>query len=110
MKGHEGIIKLRKQGKSPELILLDDFAHESPMTDWEEYDSVPTVCVHHDAIEGLDLRFMVGCRVSITSHDEERAKRLFAACKAAGARWIAASHMINLGEVHKSGWSELYHG
>ena len=110
MKGHEGIIKLRLKGKAPELILLDDFSHPSPMTDWEGYDSMPTVCVHGDAIEGLDLRFLVGCKVSVTSHDLDRAKRLFNACKAAGATWVAVSHVMHLGEMSKSGWTEFYSG
>ena len=110
MKGHEGIIKLRLKGKAPELVLLDDFSHPSPMTDWEGYDSMPTVCVHGDALEGLDLRFLVGCRVSVTSHSEDRAKRLFNACKTAGATWVAASHVMHLGEMSKTGWSEFYSG
>ena len=110
MKGHEGIIKLRLAGKAPELILLDDLSHPSPLTDWEGYDSMPTVCVHKDAIEGLDLRFLVGCKVSVTSHTEDRAKRLFNACKAAGAKWVAASHTEMRGEVAKTGWMDFYHG
>ena len=110
MKGHEGIIKLRLAGKAPELVLLDDLSFPSPLTDWEGYDSIPTVCVHKDAIEGLDLRFLVGCKVSVTSHTEDRAKRLFNACKAAGAKWVGASHTKMVGEVAKTGWMELWHG
>lgn len=110
MKGHEGIIKLRLAGKTPELILLDDLTHPSPLTDWEGYDSMPTVCVHKDPIEGLDLRFLVGMKVSITSATEDRAKRLFEACKAAGAKWVAASHTEIHGEMAKTGWMELYYG
>lgn len=110
MKGHEGIIKLRLAGKAPELIFLDDLSHPSPLTDWEGYDSMPTVCVHKDAIEGLDLRFLVGCKVSVTSHTEDRAKRLFNACKAAGAKWVGASYTKMVGEVAKTGWMDFYHG
>ena len=108
MKGHEGIIKLRLAGKAPQLILLDDLSFPSPLTDWEEYDSMPTVCVHKDAIEGLDLRFLVGCKVSVTSHSEYRAKRLFNACKEAGAKWVAASHTEMHGEMAKTGWTGFY--
>jgi hypothetical protein len=110
MKGHEGIIKLRLAGKAPELILLDDLSFSSPLTDWEGYDSMPTVCVHKEPIEGLDLRFLVGCKVSVTSHNLERAKRLFNACKEAGATWVAASHTEMHGEMAKTGWMEFYHG
>lgn len=110
MKGHEGIIKLRLAGKAPELVLLDDLSFPSPLTDWEGYESMPTVCVHKEPIEGLDLRFLVGCKVSVTSHSEDRAKRLFNACKAAGATWVAASHTEMRGEVAKTGWMDFYHG
>lgn len=110
MRGHEGIIKLRLAGKTPKLILLDDLTHPSPLTDWEGYDSMPTVCVHKDPIEGLDLRFLVGLKVSVTSHSEDRAKRLFEACKAAGAKWVGASHTEVHGYKAKTGWMELYYG
>ena len=110
MKGHEGIIKLRLAGKAPELVLLDDLSHPSPFTDWEGYDSMPVVCVHKDPIEGLDLRFLVGCKVSVTSHSEDRAKRLFNACKRAGAKTVASAHSFIDGEVSKTGWVEVWHG
>jgi hypothetical protein len=109
MKGHEGIIKMRQQGLAPVMISLDDFRFPSPLTDWEEYGAQPTVCVHKEPIERLDLRFLVGMKVSITSHTEDRAKRLFDACKAAGAKFVAASHTAMVGEVAKTGWVEIYY-
>jgi len=110
MKGHEGNIKMRQQGLAPAMISLDDFNFPSPLTNWETNNDTPTVCVHRDAIEGLDLRFLVNMRVSITSHTEDRAKRLFNACKAAGAKWVGASHTVITGEVAETGWVEIYHG
>ena len=110
MKGHEGIIKMRKKGYAPAMISLDDFSFPSPTATWEEKDHAPTVCVHKEAIEGLDLRFLVNMRVSVTSCSEDRAKRLFNACKAAGATWVAASHTELDGEVAKTGWMDFYHG
>ena len=110
MKGHEGIIKMRKQGYAPHIVHIDDYAYKSPLTDWEEQDQVPTVCVNKDALEMLDLRFLVNMRVSVTSHTEDRAKRLFNACKVAGAKWVGASHTEMRGEVAKTGWVEIWHG
>jgi hypothetical protein len=110
MRGQEGIIKMRKQGFAPAMISLDDFNFPSPLTNWEINGDTPTVCIHRDAIERLDLRFLVNMRVSITSSTEDRAKRLFEACKAAGAKWVGASHTEMHGEVAKTGWVEIYHG
>ena len=110
MRGQDGIIKMRKQGFAPAMISLDDFNFPSPLTNWQTNGDTPTVCVHRDAIEGLDLRFLVNMRVSITSASEDRAKRLFNACKAAGAKWVGASHTVLVGEVARTGWLEIYHG
>ena len=41
---------------------------------------------------------------------EDRAKRLFNACKAAGAKWVGASHTEVHGYKAKTGWMELYYG
>ena len=110
MKGHEGIIKMRQQGLAPGMISLDDFNFPSPLTNWETHGDIPTVCVHNDVIEGLDLRFLVNMKVSITSNSEERAKHLFTACIDAGAKWVGASHTVLVGEVARTGWLEIYHG
>jgi hypothetical protein len=110
MKGHEGIIKLRQQGLAPAWISLDDFNFPSPLTDWEKHGSQPTVCIYKEPIESLDLRFLVNMKVSVTSESEDRAKRLFNACKEAGAKFVAASHTEIHGEIAKTGWSEIYHG
>lgn len=110
MKGHEGIIKMRQQGLAPAMISLDDFNFPSPLTNWLTNGDTPTVCVYKEAIERLDLRFLVNMRVSITSASEDRAKRLFNACKEAGAKWVGASHTEMVGEVAKTGWVEIWHG
>ena len=110
MKGHEAIITMRKKGYAPAMISLDDFNFPSPFANWQENNHVPTVCVHKEAIESLDLRFLIDMRVSVTSHSEDRAKRLFKACKAAGAKWVGASHTEIHGEKAKTGWMEIYHG
>jgi len=108
MKGHEKIINLRMQGKAPELVYLDDF--ESALADWEDLGTNPVVTLSNDVPEALDLRFLVGLRVSVTSRSEDRAKRLFNACKAAKAKWVGASHTEMHGERVTTGWLEIYCG
>ena len=110
MRGHTGIIKMRKNGLAPTLINIDDFGFDSPMANWEEHDHVPTVCVHKDLVEILDLRFLINMRVNITSSSEIRVKQLFTVCKKAGARWVAGSHTYVVGERVITGWMELWHG
>ena len=101
---------MRQQGLAPTIISLDDLSFPSPLTDWEIYGDYPTVCVHKEAIERLDLRFLVNMVVSITSDSEDRAKRLFNACKAAGAKTVAACHTKMNGEKSTTGWTEIWHG
>lgn len=108
MKGHEGIIQMRMKGQAPELVYLDDF--ESTLSDWVENQTTPTVSLKNDNVETLDLRFLVGLSVCVTSRTEDRAKRLFKACKAAGAKWVGASHTEVYGYKAKTGWMELYYG
>ena len=108
MRGHEEIIKMRMKGKAPELVYLDDF--ESALSDWQQLEIEPVVSLNNDILESLDLRFLVGLNVCVTSRSEIRAKRLFEACKAAGAKWVGASHTVMKGEIAQTGWMEIYHG
>jgi hypothetical protein len=110
MRGQDGIINMRKKGLVPSLINIDDFDFKSPLTNWEEQDDVPTVCVHQDVLEMLDLRFLIGMTVNITSCSEERAKKLFHLCKKAKAKNVIAGHTVRVGEVCKTGWMDFYHG
>lgn len=108
MKGHEGIIQMRMKGQAPELVYLYDCP--TTLTDWQETDMTPTVALNNELPEALDLRFLVGLRVSVSSPSEDRAKRLFNACKRAGAKWVGASHTKMVGEVAKTGWMEFHFG
>lgn len=110
MRGQDGIIKMRMQGLAPQIVHIDDYNFKSPLADWEEKDHVPTVCVHKDVLEMLDLRFLVGLQVFISSHTEERAKKLFDLCKKARAKVVSSGHTIQQGERYKTGWNEFYHG
>lgn len=87
MKGHDGIIKMRKRGYMPEAIWLLDYPCN---TNWEEFQDDPTVCVHGDNLNTLDLRYTVNLAVHISSYSEERAKTLLELCKQHSARKVMA--------------------
>ena len=85
MKGHEHILTLRKQRLKPVIIFLNDYPCK---TDWAETEDHATVCIHGDPVETLDLRFLEGCVVSVSTDNENRAKALLDACKKAKANKV----------------------
>jgi hypothetical protein len=86
MTGHEQIIAMRKRGIKPEIVFINDFPCQ---TDWAEYQEHATVCVHNDLIESLDIRFLVGMAVSVSTTKENRAKALLNACKRASVSIVS---------------------
>ena len=78
MRGHEHIIELRKRRLLPDSIFIEDYP--TPLTDWFEHGEYPHVCVHEDTIETLDLRFLVGAVVHVSTESESRGKALLNAC------------------------------
>jgi len=86
MRGHEPLIAMRKAGRRPACVFLNDFLCQ---TDWPQYGDSATVSIHGDAPETLDLRFLVGMTVSVLATDENRARTILEACKAAGAEIVA---------------------
>ena len=118
MRGHIPIFKMRLQRKRPSIIFMDDM--NNPIAkDWQdpgakyeqkwEPDHATVQIDPTDRIERLDLRFLAGCRVSITGSTEERAKSMFEACKLAGATTVAATHIIWTNDyICKSGWTDIY--
>lgn len=106
MRGHEYIIALRKSGKSPEWVYVNDYPSH---TDWHIFGDRPTVCTHGDVISRLDLRCIVGLKVSISSTDETRAKALFDAVQQAGAQLIGAAHVQPDKSPHaQDGWACIW--
>ena len=78
MHGHLPLIAMRKRGIKPGIVFLNDYPCETSK-DWhnpgEEFGESwgldhATVCTVGDVIQLLDLRFLVGMRVSITSTTE----------------------------------------
>jgi hypothetical protein len=87
MRGHEPIYTMRKNGQKPAMIFINDWPCK---TDWFETGEHVTVCVDGDSIRTLDLRFVIGCSVSISSESKTRAKALLERCKTEGADVVAA--------------------
>lgn len=107
MRGHESILKMRERKFTPSIVFINDYQCD---TDWEEFGDHPTICTHGDSLSSLDMRFLVGCAVSISSDSEKRAKALFEACKRAGCTTVAATHNIPVNDNRVvSGWTEVFH-
>lgn len=105
MRGHDSIIAMRKAGRRPAVVFLNDFRCD---TDWPRFGDHATVDVSADRPEMLDLRFLVGMTVSILGADEGRAKRLMDACKAAGAvRVVAGACELQAGR-YESTWADCW--
>ena len=106
MRGHEAIIRMRLKRKAPSIVFVNDYPCQ---TDWEKYGDHATVCVAGDSVAGLDLRYLTGLRVSISSESEERAKALFERAKEAGARFVAACHVkSDLHPMEQDGWVDVW--
>jgi hypothetical protein len=116
MRGHEPIIAMRKSGIAPKIVFVNDFPCKTSR-DWhnpgEKYGEEwpadhATVSTAGDALSSLDLRFLIGLTVSISSESESRAKALFAKAKWFGAKTVAATHIKNI-NCTESGWTEVFH-
>lgn len=107
MRGHEKIIAMRLSGHSPKFVFLNDWPCN---TDWFETGDHATVSTAGKAISSLDMRFLIGLTVSISSEDEKRAKALFDKVKQAGAKTVAAVHSIpGVKPRLQTGWIEVFH-
>ena len=108
MRGHIPIIELRLQRKVPKFVFINDYPCK---TDWFEHGDAATVCTAGDTLSSIDLRFLVGLRVSITALSETRAKALFSKAVEAGAVTVGAGvsnplkHTLDQSQC----WSEVYH-
>jgi len=84
MKGAEAVIKARLAGLAPGAIHFIDHPDNLPL-------ELGDVYVHEDIIFLLDLRFVAGMLVCVTSETQERMEQLVAQCRKFGARQIAYS-------------------
>lgn len=107
MRGHEAIIAMRKAGKRPSFVFINDYPCE---TDWEQHGDHATVSTAGDVVQLLDMRFLVGLKVSISSTNEVRAKALFDQCKAAGVTCVGAAHIDKTVKPwEQKGWADVWH-
>ena len=88
MRGHDKLIALRMEGKTPKCVSLWDFEMD---TDWARWGEQPRVCVKGDPVIDMDLRFVVGLVVHIETHCPKRAEDILAKCVDCGAVIVAAS-------------------
>lgn len=118
MYGHLPLIAMRQRGMKPAIVFLNDYPCEAAK-DWHnpgdkfgetwgaDHATVSTV---GDVVQLLDLRFLVGMRVSITSTSEIRAKALFEQSKAHGAMTVGACHVIEQkNKPFTTGWYGVWH-
>jgi hypothetical protein len=108
MRGHEQIIAMRKAGKRPGIVFLNDQPSLPGELDWAQFGEHATVEVYGDTPEALDLRYLIGLTVSITGSSVERAKRFMEACKAAGAETVAAGYSECISGRFEGVWSEVW--
>lgn len=106
MRGQEQLIAMRRARKAPRFVFINDFDCQ---TDWFETGDHATLCTSGDDIALLDLRCLVGLRVSVSSPSEARAKALLDACKRSGAAVVAACHVqSDRHAVDQAGWAEIW--
>ena len=105
MKGHHEIIEQRKRRMAPTFVFLNDFPCD---TEWFTTGDHATVSCAGDSLASLDLSFLHGLSVSISSDSEKRAKALFEACKQAGAKVVAACQTTQ--GPWQTGWAEVWRG
>lgn len=107
MRGHEPIIAMRQRGKKPAFVFINDYPCD---TDWVPHGDHATVSTAGDVIQLLDLRFLIGLKVSISAESEVRAMALFDQCKAAGAACVGAAHIDKTRKPwDQHGWSSVWH-
>jgi hypothetical protein len=116
--GHIPLIELRKSGVRPEVVYLSDEVSQI-VRDWHAPRTLtgkrmvphaPHIAIlPEDRLQTLDLRFLVGLDVRISSDDETRAKAMFEACKRAGAsRVVGCQTQPDRHYTDQSGWIEIY--
>ena len=107
MRGHAPLIAMRMSGKRPGIVFLNDYPCD---VNWhKDREAAVTVCTHGDQLNTVDLRFLFGLTVSISSTVEQRARQIFEMAKASGAAVVAACHVQPDRHVlSQSGWVEVW--
>lgn len=85
MTGHEQILKLRRAGRSPRTVWVNDFL-------CAVFGGNSVAMAAADVPEQQDWRFVVGLTVVVSSQSPERMARITAACGQFASRVIANLH------------------
>lgn len=109
MRGHEALIELRRvHRKTPGFVFIDDFPTVPGLR--EPPSDLAVICTDGDDIGLLDLRFLVGLRVMVQSHDEARARALFERCKTTGATFVGACLLHRSPRINRTPtWDAVWH-
>jgi len=94
MRHHEPLIAMRSRGLKPAGIV--GFETDGFCPEWAQWASLdpgnPRIEIEpKDAIQHLDLRFVVGLEVQVDGTDQRRVRELFAAAQDHGAARVIAS-------------------
>lgn len=90
MRGHQKLIELRRDGFKPPVLFLNDYWAD-PIA--EDIFDGSVIEIAGEDLDRLDLRFLVGLRVSTGASTESRAKAILEACKRSGAAMVAVCHL-----------------
>ena len=98
MIGHVEIIEMRKQGYKPKIVFVFDVG-EPPRDFYRSAEntmalgSMPEIHISpSDDIYKLDMRFLVGCVVSVTTNCKDRARGLYLCLKRAMVESVTISN------------------
>lgn len=106
LKGQENFEKIRISGILPKMVFLNDYLCD---VDWFKNGDHATVSSDGVPLSKMDLRFLYGTSVSISSESESRAKFIFEKAKKSGAIAVAACHIQSEKKYfEQSGWCEVW--
>lgn len=120
MIGHAPLVAMRTKGIKPAAVYLSDDLTQIAR-DWHAPLTLsgqpmpkhsPHIAIEPaDRIRSLDLRFLVGLCVFVSSDDEKRAKAIFEACKQAGAALVVGAHIdAHQRHTNPNNWIEIFDG
>lgn len=94
MRGHLPLLEMRRRGAVPEIVFVD--TEPGRMRQWAEWPALhpdlATIEVEPgDPLNRLDLRCVVGLRVSVSGNDEARVRAVVEACIAAQANRVVGT-------------------
>lgn len=93
MRGHEPFVAMRRRDRKP-TEFVEVLMQPYPLRgDWasREFRKGRVFVDPSDAVDRLDLRFLIGCDVMVDGEDADRLRRLYAALERHKARRVIAN-------------------